>query len=140
MRCLPVLVLCACLVGCGGGGQGDVAGPNALPILNQPGPVDNAPPDVPAADTVDQSLRALIVQEALLGDPYVGRDVPEIGEPVVQLGKALFFSTALGGEGDTACVSCHHPVLGGGDGLSLPVGVHAVDLNGELDSALIGPY
>jgi len=28
---------------------------------------------------------------------------------------------------DTACASCHHPALGGADGLSLPVGVGAVD-------------
>jgi cytochrome c peroxidase len=39
----------------------------------------------------------------------------------------LFFSKSLSGDLDTACASCHHPALGGGDGLSLPVGVGAVD-------------
>ena len=38
----------------------------------------------------------------------------------------LFYSKALGGEKDTACVSCHHPLLGGGDNLSLPIGAHAL--------------
>jgi cytochrome c peroxidase len=45
----------------------------------------------------------------------------------------LFFSKALGGDTDTACVSCHHPALGGGDNLSLPIGVGAVKEN------LLGP-
>ena len=37
----------------------------------------------------------------------------------------LFFSKALGGNNDTACASCHHPMLGGGDDLSLSIGVAA---------------
>ena len=34
----------------------------------------------------------------------------------------LFFSKSLGGDSTTACASCHHPMLGGGDNLSLSVG------------------
>ncbi len=41
------------------------------------------------------------------------------------LGKELFFSKSLSGNFDVACASCHHPLLGGGDGLSLPVGESA---------------
>jgi len=37
----------------------------------------------------------------------------------------LFYSKALGGEQNTACASCHHPMLGGGDNLSLSIGVAA---------------
>jgi cytochrome c peroxidase len=37
----------------------------------------------------------------------------------------LFFTKGLGGDKDSACVSCHHPALGGGDNLSLPIGVAA---------------
>jgi cytochrome c peroxidase len=53
--------------------------------------------------------------------------LPNISEPKAQLGKKLFFAKNLGGEESAACVSCHHPTLGGGDDLSLPVGVAAVD-------------
>ncbi|MFT4787469.1 MAG: cytochrome c peroxidase [Paraglaciecola sp.] len=44
-----------------------------------------------------------------------------------ELGKQLFFTQSLSMNDDVACVSCHHPMLGGGDGLSLSVGVNAVD-------------
>ncbi len=37
----------------------------------------------------------------------------------------LFFTKALSGTGDTACVSCHHPALGGGDAVLLSTGVDA---------------
>lgn len=89
-----------------------------------------APQTVESIDTV---LRALIGEHGLTGDPIVGRDLPTIESPMAQLGRHLFFTKALSGEMDTACVSCHLPTLGGGDGLALPVGVHAVDPN------LVGP-
>jgi len=56
-----------------------------------------------------------------------GRNLPSITDPLAQLGKDLFFTRGLGGNLEVACVSCHHPNLGGGDALSLSVGVGAVD-------------
>jgi len=56
--------------------------------------------------------------------------LPSINSAKAQLGKQLFFAKNLGGEQSAACVSCHHPSLGGGDNLSLPVGVNATN---ELD-------
>lgn len=53
--------------------------------------------------------------------------------PMFELGKQLFFSKSLSMNNDVACASCHHPLLGGGDGLSLSVGVDAVNEN------IIGP-
>ena len=38
------------------------------------------------------------------------------------LGKLLFFDRILSGNRDIACATCHNPLLGTGDGLSLPVG------------------
>lgn len=73
----------------------------------------------------DQRLRDLIEEHQLTGDPSTGRDLPSIEEPKAQLGMHLFYSKALGGDQDTACVTCHHPALGGGDNLSLPIGVGA---------------
>lgn len=47
------------------------------------------------------------------------------GQPIaskVELGKLLFFDKLLSGNGNISCATCHHPLLGTGDGLSLPVG------------------
>jgi cytochrome c peroxidase len=63
----------------------------------------------------------------LTGDPTTGRVLPAITDPKAQLGMKLFFSKSLGGNDDSACVTCHHPVLGGGDNLSLPIGVNSVN-------------
>lgn len=75
--------------------------------------------------TIDTNLRTLINEHNLSGDPTANRLLPSIQSPKSQLGMKLFFSKSLGGDSDAACVSCHHPVLGGGDALSLPIGVGA---------------
>lgn len=83
--------------------------------------------------TLDADLRAIIVQQELTGDPSTGRILPDIEDPKAQLGMKLFFTKSLGGDLDSACVTCHHPMLGGGDDLVLPIGVDA-----EEDD-LLGP-
>ena len=82
---------------------------------------------------IDAELRRLIDEHHLDGDPVGNLEVPQVRDPLVRLGKQLFFSRALGGELDSACVTCHHPVLGGADALSLPVGVEAIETD------LLGP-
>ena len=74
---------------------------------------------------LDMSLRAIINSQSLTGNPLLNRTVPDIKSPQAQLGMDLFFSKTLGGEYDSACVACHHPALGGGDNLALPIGVEA---------------
>jgi len=81
----------------------------------------------PRDQTTPLYIRSLATVLGLTGDPTNGRTLPVISDPRAQLGMKLFFSKALGGEKDTACASCHHPALAGGDALSLPVGVGAVD-------------
>lgn len=111
-----LLLVLGSLIGlgaCGGGGGGGG------------GPSSSTPPTQPA--TLDMNVRNMIAAEGLTGDPSAGRSLPSVNDPLAQLGKLLFFSKSLGGETDTACASCHHPALGGGDGLALPVGVGAVD-------------
>ena len=83
--------------------------------------------------SVDASLRARIGALGLTGDPSAGLDLPSVDDPRAQLGKLLFYSKALGGDMDAACASCHHPLLGGGDGLAVSVGV------GAADPDLLGP-
>ena len=81
----------------------------------------------------DTPLRATIAGLGLTGDPTTERSITDINDPEAQLGMKLFYSKALGGSKDSACVTCHHPMLGGGDGLSLSIGANA------LDPDLLGP-
>ena len=76
--------------------------------------------------TPGKQLDSLIKSHGLTGTPVSSSAIPSINDPIAQLGKRLFFSKSLSGNEDTACVSCHHPQLGGGDNLSLPIGVDAV--------------
>ena len=78
-------------------------------------------------------LNDLVTTHQLDADPLDGAVPPSIESPLADLGKRLFFSKSLGGDFNAACASCHHPVLGGGDALVLPIGVDAVD------AALLGP-
>ena len=83
----------------------------------------NSNDDTSSADT--DTLLSLVSAAGLTGDPTTGRTLPSIDDPIAQLGKKLFFTKGLGGNDDSACVTCHHPSLGGGDDLSLPIGVGA---------------
>ncbi|GJL63522.1 MAG: methylamine utilization protein MauG [Nitrospirales bacterium] len=40
----------------------------------------------------------------------------------MELGRLLFFDKILSGNKNISCATCHHPLAGTGDGLSLPVG------------------
>ena len=73
------------------------------------------------------TVRAIAEVQDLTGDPTTDRNLPGISDPKAQLGKKLFFTKGLGGDQDVACASCHHPMLGGADNLSLSIGVAAVD-------------
>jgi len=86
-----------------------------------------------SSNDTDDSLRAVIEANALTGNPANGVELPSIDDPVAVLGRKLFFSKSLGGDRDSACVTCHHPSLGGGDGLPLSIGV------GADDPDLLGP-
>lgn len=100
------VLLCSLIAGCNGGGS------SPTPPTKKPTP--------------DEKLSTLIAQRGLTGNPMAGKTLPSINDPIAALGKRLFFSKALSGNRDTACVSCHHPQLGGGDQLSLPIGVDAL--------------
>jgi len=77
----------------------------------------------------NSELNAIIKANKLTGNPLTNKITPKISDEKAQLGMHLFFSKSLGGDRDSACVSCHHPMLGGGDNLSLPIGVGAVNPN-----------
>ena len=79
--------------------------------------------------TTESQINNLITSNNLKGDPSIGKTIPSINDAKVQLGMKLFFTKSLGGDKDSACVTCHHPALGGGDNLSLPIGVGATNPN-----------
>jgi len=71
-------------------------------------------------------LRELVDDLGLVGTPVTAAHIiPNIADKEAQLGMELFFSKSMGGDQDSACVTCHHPVLGGGDDLSLPIGTES---------------
>jgi len=75
----------------------------------------------------DTALRGIIKTQGLKGDAILSRlqPIPPMDDPMVVLGKALFWTKALSADREVACVTCHHPFLGFGDNLPLPVGVDA---------------
>jgi len=71
---------------------------------------------------LDSRLLALIKSHQLTGKPVADHPIPDISSPKAQLGMKLFYTKTLGGDNTTACATCHHPMLGGGDNLSLSIG------------------
>ncbi|MDD3763695.1 MAG: cytochrome c peroxidase [Nevskiales bacterium] len=119
---LPMITgLSLALAACGGGGGSDPAvAADAQTMTAAPSPLDT-------------QLRERIDALQLSAQPAAGVAVPDIDAPLPQLGMRLFFSRSLGGDLDSACVSCHHPDLAGADALALSIGV------GAIDPALLGP-
>jgi cytochrome c peroxidase len=54
----------------------------------------------------------------------------------VELGRQLFFDKLLSGNLNISCATCHHPLTGTGDGLSLPIGEGAVGLGVTRDTGV----
>lgn len=98
----------------------------AAALLSACGGDDSEDNSVAAPLTLDQKVALVTKANGISGDPTTGRTLPTIASPKAQLGMQLFFTKALGGDLDSACVSCHHPLLGGGDNLSLSIGVEAI--------------
>ena len=54
--------------------------------------------------------------------PVNNADFPARNATKEELGKFLFYDKILSGNKNTSCATCHHPLSGTGDGLSLGVG------------------
>jgi cytochrome c peroxidase len=83
---------------------------------------------------IDKKLGEIIKQLKLTGVPTSNKPIPDINSPKAQLGMQLFYTKTLGGDHTTACATCHHPMLGGGDNLSLSIGTNA------LNPGILGPH
>ena len=104
------------------------------PVPETPGESEEEPSEdtnVPTA--LDTELAAVILNIGFDPAELEERDLPVADDPVVLLGKELFFSRSLSFADDVACASCHDPRLAGTDNLSLPVGV------GAHDDMIVGP-
>jgi cytochrome c peroxidase len=53
---------------------------------------------------------------------------PDVRPALYELGRVLAFDKVLSGNGDIACMTCHHPTLGTGDGRHLSIGQGASGL------------
>ena len=106
-----------------------------LDLTRLVGPLTGAPctDAVTPPSATDTQLRFLLTQNGITGNARAGRTLPSIDDPLPQLGKLLFFSKALSAPRDTACATCHHPTLGGGDKLAVSIGT------GATNPDLLGP-
>lgn len=129
-KAIRVILLSGILINQGFAQEGPRRTPPGEPIPpGQPAPPRQ--PEQPAPNDIEQQLQTIITQQNIQSVDTTNLNVLPVNDEKVQLGKKLFFTKNLGGEQSVACVSCHHPLLGGGDDLSLSVGVAAVD---ELDN------
>ncbi len=70
------------------------------------------------SNNIDDELRE-IIEEVNVEAIDLG---PSPRAAKVALGEALFFDKEIGGNRDTSCATCHHPLLHSGDGLPLSFG------------------
>lgn len=80
-----------------------------------------------AEGSIDRQLEKLLSQ-AGIGPLEI--DIHSSQEKIA-LGEMLFWDPELSGNRDTACVTCHHPHYGTGDGLCLPVGTGGQGVGSE---------
>ena len=130
---ISVLLLSACGSSGGAGGNDDTQNPVSDPVSDSDDET-NSDDDLSVGPTaLDSELTAILLDVGFDPSPLQRRLLPAPGEPVVELGKELFFSRSLSFADDVACASCHDPRLAGTDNLSLPVGV------GAHDEMIVGP-
>ena len=79
----------------------------------------------PIAFTPNQKM------SALMAEVRPPTQHPAASDALVKLGEALFWDPELSGNRDTSCATCHHPQLGTGDNLSLPIGTGGFGLGLE---------
>ncbi len=89
-------------------------------------------------------ISVLLVTGSALADnnkiklaPLMDSDFHDDGVPLkdkVELGRLLMFDKILSGNKNISCASCHHPLAGTGDGLSLPIGEGGLGLGVTRDT------
>jgi cytochrome c peroxidase len=78
------------------------------------------------SDSTDDDLRGLLRVSKVAPLQF-----PEQTSEMVALGEALFFDKEISGNRDIACATCHHPLAGTGDDLSLSFGTGGSGVGAE---------
>ncbi|MCP4419144.1 MAG: hypothetical protein GY805_21220 [Chloroflexi bacterium] len=81
--------------------------------------------------TPKQTSNPTLAEQLAQAGATVPLQLPAASEEKVALGRALFWDPILSGNKEIACVTCHHPLLATGDGLSLSIGVGGRGLGAE---------
>ena len=63
-----------------------------------------------------------------LPPPLSDADFAPVSPQKSRLGQLLFYDPILSGNRNISCATCHHPLAGTGDALSLPLGEGAIGL------------
>jgi len=93
------------------------------------------------ASELDERLQAALLRAGFTGEiesrlrteEFLGRERDRL---LADLGRMLFFDTAVGLRGDNACAGCHSPAAGFSDTQSIAIGVQN---NGVVGPARSGP-
>ena len=67
-------------------------------------------------------VNGAVVASGQIPAPVSDADFRNSSEVKVKLGRNLMFDKILSGNMNISCATCHHPLAGTGDGLSLPIG------------------
>jgi cytochrome c peroxidase len=94
-----------------------------------------APGLMPTPSPLDALLRLLL---AANGARAVEAPVADAAK--VELGRALYFDKLLSGNRNISCATCHHPLLGTGDGLSLSIGAGGSGLGPARTAPVAGGH
>ena len=85
------------------------------------------------------SLQAVLSQAAETPNPVTHSGFPSDPMSTILLGRDLFYDPILSGNRNIACATCHHAILGSGDGVALAVGEGGAGLgparHGQADYA-----
>ncbi len=94
---------------------------------------DATSPPVDRSTEVTQEVSDQFLFELLLKDGGARpmEILPPASPEIIELGEALFWDKELSGNRDVACVTCHHPLAGSGDDLSVSIGVGGTGFAGD---------
>lgn len=99
---------------------GDVSANKLVNVTKEVESTANAEASPSSLTDSEEFLFTLLLKE---GGAKPMNIIPPASPEMIRLGEALFWDKELSGNRDVACATCHHPLAGTGDDLSLSIGV-----------------